>query len=109
MWELNFASPRLEAKTSRRTRLLYVIYFILVGVASRVSAERCEPVGGLVGYSIRLEAKTSSRTRLLFCTTGILLKVVREQFQRCGSDFIPVRIQGFYDQTEEKKYSRKFF
>jgi hypothetical protein len=41
-------SIQLEAKTSCRTRLLYVIYLIFVGVASRVSAERCEPVGGLV-------------------------------------------------------------
>ncbi len=35
-------------------------------MASSVSSEQCEPVGGLVGYSIRLEAKTSSKTRLLY-------------------------------------------
>jgi len=46
-----------------------------IGVANRVSEERCEPrIGGTVGYQIRLENKTSSRTRLSFVTTGILLR-----------------------------------
>jgi hypothetical protein len=44
------------------------------GVATRVAAERCEPVGDLVGYKIRLENRVSARTRLTFCTTGVLLR-----------------------------------
>ena len=45
-----------------------------IGVATRVAAERCEPLGQTVGYQIRLESKRSSATRLLFCTTGVLLR-----------------------------------
>jgi hypothetical protein len=52
-----------------------------IGVAERVAAERCERIGGTVGYSIRLESATSSATRLLFCTTGILLRRLEEDPQ----------------------------
>ncbi|CAL8471800.1 g11342 [Coccomyxa elongata] len=45
-----------------------------VGVATRVAAERGEPLGDVVGYSVRLDSRTSRRTRLLFCTTGVLLR-----------------------------------
>lgn len=45
-----------------------------VGVAERISEERNERIGGVVGYQIRLENKISSSTRLTFCTTGILLR-----------------------------------
>ena len=45
-----------------------------IGVAERVSTERCEKVGETTGYSIRLENKRSSKTRILLCTTGILLR-----------------------------------
>lgn len=45
-----------------------------VGVADRISSERCEKVGETVGYSIRLESRRSSKTRLLLCTTGLLLR-----------------------------------
>ncbi|XP_010509536.1 PREDICTED: DExH-box ATP-dependent RNA helicase DExH1-like isoform X2 [Camelina sativa] len=45
-----------------------------ISVASRISAERGEPIGESVGYQIRLESKRSDQTRLLFCTTGVLLR-----------------------------------
>jgi ATP-dependent RNA helicase DHX57 len=45
-----------------------------IGLAERVAAERCEPCGGVVGYSVRLESKRCAATRLLFCTTGVLLR-----------------------------------
>ena len=45
-----------------------------VGVAERVAGERCEAVGGTVGYRILLEARESAATRLCFCTTGVLLR-----------------------------------
>ncbi|UZJ55185.1 hypothetical protein CBS101457_004505 [Exobasidium rhododendri] len=47
-----------------------------MGVASRVSAERCEDLNGQgrVGYAIRGERKAGRQTRLLFSTTGVLLR-----------------------------------
>ena len=45
-----------------------------LSVAQRVAAERCEPVGEGVGYSVRFESRVSPRTRLTFCTTGLLLR-----------------------------------
>jgi ATP-dependent RNA helicase DHX57 len=52
-----------------------------IGVAERVAAERCERIGGVVGFSIRLESATSATTRLLFCTTGILLRRLEDDPQ----------------------------
>ena len=49
-----------------------------MSVAERVAAERGEPIGKTVGYTIRLESKATANTRLLFCTTGILLKRLEE-------------------------------
>ncbi|KAJ7942755.1 putative ATP-dependent RNA helicase [Quillaja saponaria] len=45
-----------------------------ISVAARISAERGEGLGEVVGYQIRLEAKRSAQTHLLFCTTGVLLR-----------------------------------
>ncbi|MDR3742440.1 MAG: DEAD/DEAH box helicase [Terracidiphilus sp.] len=45
-----------------------------ISLAERVAYERCETVGGTVGYHIRLESAESASTRLLFCTTGVLLR-----------------------------------
>ncbi|CAO1440622.1 unnamed protein product [Diamesa tonsa] len=45
-----------------------------ISVAERVSDERNERVGSVIGYQIRLENKISISTRLTFCTTGILLR-----------------------------------
>ena len=48
-----------------------------IGVASRVAAERCEPLGapgGAVGYQIRGEKRAHPGTALLFTTTGVLLR-----------------------------------
>ena len=48
-----------------------------IGVAQRVAAERCEPlgsVGGAVGYQIRGEKRAHAGTPLLFTTTGVLLR-----------------------------------
>lgn len=45
-----------------------------MSVAERVAAERCEQIGGTVGYQVKLNAKRSRNTRLLFCTTGVLLR-----------------------------------
>ncbi|KAH8805702.1 ATP-dependent RNA helicase-like protein A [Xylogone sp. PMI_703] len=45
-----------------------------LGLADRVSDERCSPVGQEVGYIIRGESKTSSSTKITFVTTGVLLR-----------------------------------
>ncbi|TPX07142.1 uncharacterized protein E0L32_010943 [Thyridium curvatum] len=45
-----------------------------LGLADRVSEERCSQVGEEVGYTIRGESKTSNKTRITFVTTGVLLR-----------------------------------
>ncbi|KAI1432641.1 P-loop containing nucleoside triphosphate hydrolase protein [Xylaria sp. CBS 124048] len=45
-----------------------------LGLADRVSEERCGQVGKEVGYSIRGENKTSAQTKITFVTTGVLLR-----------------------------------
>ncbi|KAH9904857.1 P-loop containing nucleoside triphosphate hydrolase protein [Xylariomycetidae sp. FL2044] len=45
-----------------------------LGLADRVSEERCSPLGKEVGYTIRGENKTSPQTKITFVTTGVLLR-----------------------------------
>ena len=45
-----------------------------LGLADRVSDERCGTVGDEVGYAIRGESKQGKNTRITFCTTGVLLR-----------------------------------
>ncbi|RVD82610.1 uncharacterized protein DFL_007031 [Arthrobotrys flagrans] len=45
-----------------------------IGLAERVSAERCVAVGSEVGYAIRGESKMGSNTSITFMTTGVLLR-----------------------------------
>lgn len=45
-----------------------------LGLADRVSEERCTQVGLEVGYTIRGENKTSKQTKITFVTTGVLLR-----------------------------------
>ncbi|KAL8724462.1 MAG: hypothetical protein Q9181_006814 [Wetmoreana brouardii] len=46
-----------------------------LGLADRVSDERCTPVGDKVGYAIRGESKIRYRhTKITFVTTGVLLR-----------------------------------
>jgi len=45
-----------------------------LGLADRVSEERCSTVGQEVGYIIRGESKTTSDTKITFVTTGVLLR-----------------------------------
>ncbi|KAI2778624.1 P-loop containing nucleoside triphosphate hydrolase protein [Daldinia loculata] len=45
-----------------------------LGLADRVSDERCSKLGQEVGYTIRGENKTSSQTKITFVTTGVLLR-----------------------------------
>ncbi|KAI1111081.1 DEAD/DEAH box helicase [Nemania sp. NC0429] len=45
-----------------------------LGLADRVSEERCSQIGKEVGYTIRGENKTSTQTKITFMTTGVLLR-----------------------------------
>eukprot|EP00918_Siedleckia_nematoides_P029378 GHVU01063343.1.p1 GENE.GHVU01063343.1~~GHVU01063343.1.p1 ORF type:complete len:706 (+),score=49.78 GHVU01063343.1:103-2118(+) len=45
-----------------------------LGLADRVSDERCCIVGTEVGFQIRGESKTSAKTMITFVTTGVLLR-----------------------------------
>jgi ATP-dependent RNA helicase DHX57 len=45
-----------------------------LGLADRVSEERCSTVGQEVGYIIRGESKTTQNTKIVFVTTGVLLR-----------------------------------
>jgi len=45
-----------------------------LGLADRVSEERCSAVGQEVGYIIRGESKTTHNTKITFVTTGVLLR-----------------------------------
>lgn len=46
-----------------------------LGLAERVSEERCSPVGNEVGYAIRGESRqTAGTTKITFVTTGVLLR-----------------------------------
>ncbi|KFY48682.1 hypothetical protein V495_01101 [Pseudogymnoascus sp. VKM F-4514 (FW-929)] len=45
-----------------------------LGLADRVSDERCSVVGQEVGYIIRGESKSSQQTKITFVTTGVLLR-----------------------------------
>ncbi|KAI2466696.1 P-loop containing nucleoside triphosphate hydrolase protein [Annulohypoxylon bovei var. microspora] len=45
-----------------------------LGLADRVSDERCSRLGQEVGYTIRGENKTSPQTKITFVTTGVLLR-----------------------------------
>lgn len=46
-----------------------------ISVADRVSAERCEPIGQSVGYSVRFEScLPRPYASIMFCTIGVLLR-----------------------------------
>ncbi|KAI1093892.1 P-loop containing nucleoside triphosphate hydrolase protein [Rostrohypoxylon terebratum] len=45
-----------------------------LGLADRVSDERCSRLGQEVGYTIRGENKTGPQTKITFVTTGVLLR-----------------------------------
>ena len=59
-----------------------------IGLATRVSAERGESIGDVVGYSVRLDHRQSVRTRLLFCTTGILLRRLLSDSSLCTTTHV---------------------
>lgn len=48
-----------------------------IGLAERVSDERCVPCGDEVGYIIRGVNKTKASTRIKFMTTGVLVRILQ--------------------------------
>ena len=73
-----------------------------IGVATRVAAERGEPLGQTVGYQIRLESVRSHRTRLLFCTTGVLLRRLHSDHDLDGVSHVVV------DEVHERSLQSDF-
>ena len=45
-----------------------------ISIAERVAAERGEPVGESVGYSVRFLERVSKKTRIRYCTDGIAVR-----------------------------------
>ncbi|KAK6543094.1 hypothetical protein TWF694_007017 [Orbilia ellipsospora] len=73
-----------------------------IGLAERVSAERCGTVGGEVGYAIRGESKISSDTRITFMTTGVLLRRLHD-----GDGLLDVS-HVFIDEVHERSLDSDF-
>ncbi|KKY15602.1 putative dead deah box [Phaeomoniella chlamydospora] len=55
-----------------------------LGLADRVSAERCTSVGDEIGYIIRGDSKITAATKITFMTTGVLLRRL-QSFDMSGS------------------------
>ncbi|CAO3662941.1 unnamed protein product [Rhizopus stolonifer] len=73
-----------------------------IGVAERVAAERCERIGGTVGYAIRGETKVSSETRLQFVTTGVLLRRIQSDPELVGVSHVMI------DEVHERSVDSDF-
>ncbi|KAF3908610.1 hypothetical protein AA313_de0200867 [Arthrobotrys entomopaga] len=73
-----------------------------IGLAERVSAERCGTIGGEVGYAIRGESKISSDTRITFMTTGVLLRRLHD-----GDGLLDVS-HVFIDEVHERSLDSDF-
>ncbi|EPS44763.1 hypothetical protein H072_1272 [Dactylellina haptotyla CBS 200.50] len=73
-----------------------------IGLAERVSAERCGTVGSEVGYAIRGESKISSDTRITFMTTGVLLRRLHD-----GDGLLDVS-HVFIDEVHERSLDSDF-
>lgn len=73
-----------------------------IGVAERVSYERGEAPGDVVGYAVRLETRTSRRTRLMFCTTGVLLGRLNDDTSLTGVSHVVV------DEAHERNLQTDF-
>lgn len=58
--------------------------------AQRLAAERGEPVGQTVGYSVRLETRTSPATRLEVLTSGLFLRRLQADPELTGLDCVIV-------------------
>ncbi|KAI9663432.1 MAG: hypothetical protein M1829_006070 [Trizodia sp. TS-e1964] len=82
-----------------------------LGLADRVSEERCSVVGREVGYAIRGESRqTPGRTRITFVTTGVLLR--RLQTSGGSSDDVVTALADvshvFVDEVHERSLDTDF-
>lgn len=81
-----------------------------LGLADRVSAERCEEVGSEIGYSIRGESRSSNNTRITFCTTGVLLRRLQtsgQSAEEVGASIADVS-HVFVDEVHERSLDTDF-
>ena len=76
-----------------------------LGLADRVSSERCSSVGDEVGYIIRGDSKISEKTKIIFMTTGVLLRRL-QSFDISGSLSDVSHI--FVDEVHERNLDTDF-
>lgn len=81
-----------------------------IGLAERISEERCQQTGEETGYIIRGENKTLKRTRLLFVTTGILLRMLQSfmSSSSSGSSLFDNLEFIFIDEVHERSVDSDF-
>lgn len=77
-----------------------------LGLADRVSDERCSSVGNEVGYVIRGESKVGSNTRITFMTTGVLLRRMQSSTDLLQSTADVSHI--FVDEVHERSVDTDF-
>jgi ATP-dependent RNA helicase DHX57 len=73
-----------------------------IGLAERISDERCDRVGRETGYVIRGENKTGPDTRILFVTTGVLLRMLQADPDALNADYV------FVDEVHERLVDSDF-
>lgn len=73
-----------------------------IGLAERISEERCDRVGRETGYVIRGENKTGPDTRILFVTTGVLLRMLQADPDALNADYV------FVDEVHERLVDSDF-
>ena len=76
-----------------------------LGLADRVSSERCSSVGEEVGYVIRGDSKVSQGTKITFMTTGVLLRRL-QSFDTSGALADVSHI--FVDEVHERSLDTDF-
>lgn len=61
-----------------------------IGLAERVSDERCVSCGDEVGYVIRGVNKTNKNTRIKFMTTGVLVRILQSDYEFLNNSIIVI-------------------
>ncbi|ODQ82904.1 hypothetical protein BABINDRAFT_178978 [Babjeviella inositovora NRRL Y-12698] len=80
-----------------------------IGLAERISDERCDRCGNETGYIIRGENKTNTNTRITFVTTGVLLRMIQGMLSGKSSGSFFDRIGYiFIDEVHERSIDSDF-
>ena len=77
-----------------------------LGLADRVSSERCSPIGEEVGYAIRGESKNKvGVTKIKFVTTGVLLRQLQSSCRE-GDDGLKDALSGISHVVVDEVHER---